>query len=171
VIKYASDILRIPTLCIPAISSGIYQVKLESVVRAFYTAVKQYVDEYSRTSHTPILQSIRFISNCVETTAAVASLFQGLHNVDNPVRTPTQTPMDTPTPTPSGRQAGRRRRANTQVEERIEIWTPVLLRLKQAEDLDLNTVIQWLTHESKQTGLEHRPLPVTGLEGLLAPVG
>jgi len=64
VIKYASEILRIPTLCIPAISSGIFQVKLKSVVRAFYMAVTQYVDEYSRTSHTPILQSIRFISNC-----------------------------------------------------------------------------------------------------------
>jgi len=70
-------------------------------------AVTQYVDEYSRTSHTPILQSIGFISNCVGTTEAVASLFQELHNVDYPVRTPTQTPMDTPTPTPSGRQAGR----------------------------------------------------------------
>jgi len=32
VIKYASEILRIPTLCLPAISSGIFQVKLESVV-------------------------------------------------------------------------------------------------------------------------------------------
>jgi len=83
VIKYASEILRIPTLCIPAISSGIYQVKLESVVRAFYTAVKQYVNEYARTSHTPILQSIRFISNCVGTAAAVATLFQELYNVDS----------------------------------------------------------------------------------------
>jgi len=31
----------------------------------------------------------------------------------------------------------------------MEIWTPDLLRLKQADDLDLNTVIQWLTHNSK----------------------
>jgi len=31
----------------------------------------------------------------------------------------------------------------------MKIWTPDLLRLKQAEDLDLNTVIQWLTHNSK----------------------
>jgi len=35
------------------------------------------------------------------------------------------------------------------VEERMEIWTPDLLRLKQAADLDINTVIQWLTHDSK----------------------
>jgi len=35
------------------------------------------------------------------------------------------------------------------VEERMEIWTPDLLRLKQAEDLDINAVIQWLTHDSK----------------------
>jgi len=78
VIKYASEILRIPRLCIPAISSGIYQVTLESVVRAFYTDVKQYVDEFARTSHTSILQSIQFISNCVGTAAATATLFQEL---------------------------------------------------------------------------------------------
>jgi len=35
------------------------------------------------------------------------------------------------------------------VEERMEIWTPDLLRLKQAEDLDINTVTQLLTHDSK----------------------
>jgi len=33
--KYASEILRISKLCLPAISSGIFQVKLESVVQAF----------------------------------------------------------------------------------------------------------------------------------------
>jgi len=78
VIKYASEILRIPTVCLPAISSGIFQVKLESVVCAFYTALKQYVDEYARTSHTPILRSVRFVSDCIETTAAAAVLFQEL---------------------------------------------------------------------------------------------
>jgi len=31
----------------------------------------------------------------------------------------------------------------------MEIWTPDLLRLKQAEDLDINAVIHWLTHNSK----------------------
>jgi len=149
VIKYASEILRIPTLCFPAISSGIFQVKLESVVRAFYTALKQYVDEYARTSHTPILQSIRFVSNCIGTTAAVAAHFQELYNIDQPVCTPTNTPIDMPTLTPSGRQAGRQRRANKRVEERMEIWTPDLLCLKQAEDLNINAVIQWLTHDSK----------------------
>jgi len=51
VIKYASEILRIPTICLPAISSGIFQVKLKCVVIAFYNALKQYIDEYSRTSH------------------------------------------------------------------------------------------------------------------------
>jgi len=40
-IKYASEMLRISTLSLPAISGGIFQVKLESVVPAFYTAIKQ----------------------------------------------------------------------------------------------------------------------------------
>jgi len=31
----------------------------------------------------------------------------------------------------------------------MEIWTPDLLRLKQAEDNDIKAVIQWLTHDSK----------------------
>jgi len=151
VIKYASEILRIPKLCLPAISSGIFQVKLESVVRAFYTAVKQYVDEHAQTSHTPILQNIRFVCNSLDTTASAAALLQELYTIDQPVCTPTSTPIEppTPTPTPSGRQAGRRRRANQRVEERMEIWTPDLLRLKQAENHDINTVIQWLTHYSK----------------------
>jgi len=109
VMKYASEILRIPTLCLPAISSGIFKVKLESVSRAFYTALKQYVDEYAQTSHTPILQSVRFVSNSLDTTAAAATLFQQLYTVDQPEATPTNTPVDTPTPTPSGRQAGRQR--------------------------------------------------------------
>jgi len=34
-IKYVSETIRIPHLCLPAISSGIFQVKLESVVLAF----------------------------------------------------------------------------------------------------------------------------------------
>jgi len=151
VIKYASEILRVPTLCLPPISSRIYQVKLESVVRAFYTPLKQYVDEYARTSHTPIIQSIRLVSHSRDTTALAAALFLELYTIDQPVRTPTHTPIDMPTPTstPSGRQAGRWKRANQRVEERMEIWTPDLLRLKQAKDLDINAVIQWRTHDSK----------------------
>jgi len=35
------------------------------------------------------------------------------------------------------------------VEERMGIWTLDLLHFKQAEDLDINTVIHWLTHDSK----------------------
>jgi len=106
VIKYASETLRIPTVCIPPISSGIFHVLLSSVVRAFYTAVNQYVDGYARTSHTRILQSIQFISNRVATTAVAASLFQELYDVDHPAHTPTPTPSDPPAPMPSGRQAG-----------------------------------------------------------------
>jgi len=149
VIKYASEILRIPTLCLPAISSGIFNVKLDSAVRAFYTALKQYVDEYARTSHTPILQSIRFVSNSLDMTAAAATLFQELYAMDQPERTLMSTPIDLPTPPSSGRQAGRRRRANQRVEERMEIWTSDLLRLKQAENFDIHAVIQWLTNNSK----------------------
>jgi len=37
--KYASEKLRIPNLCLPAISSGIFQVKRESVVRALKAPV------------------------------------------------------------------------------------------------------------------------------------
>jgi len=129
VIKYASEILRIPTLCLPAISNGIFQVKLESVVRAFYTALKQYTDEYTQTSHTPILQSVRFISNSLTAATTAAHLFQELYTTNQPKQTPTSTPIDTPTltPTSSGRQADRRRRSNQRVEERMEIWTPDLL--------------------------------------------
>jgi len=87
VITYASEILRISQVCIPPISSGIFHVPLESVVQAFYTAVTQFVDAYSGTAHTPILQSILFISNCGGTTAAVASLFQSLYNTDHPAHT------------------------------------------------------------------------------------
>jgi len=147
--KYASEILRIPMLCLPAIRSGIYQVKLESVVRAFYTALKQYVDEYAKKSHTPILESVRFVSNSIDTTTSAAVLFQELYTIDHPVCIPTSTPIDMPTPMPSGRQAGRRRRENMRVEERMEICMPDLLRLKQAEDYDIHAVIQWLTHDSK----------------------
>jgi len=106
VIKYASEVLRIPTLCLPPISSGIFHVSLELVVRAFYTAINQYVDGYTRTSHTPILQNIQFISNCAETTATVAGLFQELHSADHPAPTYTTTTAESTTPTASGRQAG-----------------------------------------------------------------
>jgi len=99
VINYAS----IPTLCLPPISSGLFHVTLERVVRAFYTAVNQYVDVYTRTSHTPILQSIQFISNCAGTTATVAGLFQELYSADHPAPTYTTTITDTATPTASGR--------------------------------------------------------------------
>jgi len=149
VIKYASEVLRITTLCLPPISSGIFHVPLEHVVRAFYTAVNRYVDGYASTSHTPILQSLQFISNCDQTTATMAGLFQELYSADHPAPTFTTTNTDTPTPMASGRQAGRRRRANARVEEQMEIWTPDLLRLHQADDHDIHTVIQWLTHDSK----------------------
>jgi len=76
VIKYASKILRTPTLCVPANSSGIFQVILESVVRAFYTAIRQYVDKYAKTSHTPILLSVCFISNSIDTTSSAAAFFR-----------------------------------------------------------------------------------------------
>jgi len=46
VIKYSSETLRISTLALPAISGGIFHVKLESVIKALYTALKQYTDEY-----------------------------------------------------------------------------------------------------------------------------
>jgi len=124
-IKYASEILRIPTLSLPAISSGIFQVKLESVVLAFYTALKQYTDDYSRTSHTPILHSVRFVINSQSTTVTAASIFQELYTADRPppVQPVTRTPIETPAPQPrpSDRQADHRSRSNQLVEERIEI--------------------------------------------------
>jgi len=83
-LKYASEVLRIPNLCLPAISCGIFHVKLESVVLAFYTALTLYTDEYSRTSHTPILQSVRLVNNCPATTATMAHLFQDLYTADRP---------------------------------------------------------------------------------------
>jgi len=75
VIKYAGETLRISTLSLPAISCGIFQVKLESVVQAFYTALMQYTDEYGQTSHTPILQSVHFVNNSHAITTTAAFLF------------------------------------------------------------------------------------------------
>jgi len=118
-LKYASETLRIPNLCLPAISSGIFQVKLESVVFAFYTALTLYTDEYSRTSHTTILQNVRLINNCQATTATTARLFQDLYSADRPPLAAESPP--TVQPRPSGRQADRRRRSNKRVEERMEI--------------------------------------------------
>jgi len=132
-------------LCLPAISSGIFQVSLESVVLAFYTALTLYRDEYSRTSHTPILQSVRLINNCPDTTATTARLFQDLYGTDRPPPAPDNTMQ----PRPSGQQADRRRRSNKRVEERMKIWTPDLLQQRQDEDHDIKSVIQWLTSDSK----------------------
>jgi len=53
VIKYSRETLRISTLALPAICGGIFHVKLESVIKALYTALKKYTDEYKKTSHTP----------------------------------------------------------------------------------------------------------------------
>jgi len=42
----------------------------------------------------------------------------------------------------------------------MEIWTPELLRLKQTEDHDINTVIQWITNDSRpdwNTAHAHSP--------------
>jgi len=79
----------------------------------------------------------------------VAGLFRELYYTDHPAPTFTDTTTDTVTPTASGRQAGRRRRADARVEERMEIWTPELLRLKQSADHDIHTVIQWITDDSR----------------------
>jgi len=100
-LKYASETLRIPNLCLPAISSGIFKVTLESVVRAFYTALTLYTDGYSKTSHTPILQSVRLINICSDKTATTALLFQELYNADRPTLAADITPPQ-PTVRPSG---------------------------------------------------------------------
>jgi len=42
------------------------------------------------------------------------------------------------------------------VEEKMEIWTPDILRLKQEEDHDIRSVIQWLTNDSKPDWLTVR---------------
>jgi len=109
-------------------------------VLAFYTALTLYTDDYSRTSHTPILQSVRLISNCQDTTATTARLFQDLYAVDRPPPAPNSTPNRQPRPL--GRQADHRKQFNKRVEERMEIWTPDLLRQRQDEDHDIKSVIQ-----------------------------
>jgi len=147
-LKYASETLRIPDLCLSAISSGIFKVTLESVVRAFYTALTLYTDEYSRTSHTPILQSVCLINICADQTATTAQLFRGMYNTDRPTPASDTNPPQQ-TVRPSGRQANRRARAHTRVEERMEVWTPAILRQRQEEDHDIKSVIQWMTHNDK----------------------
>jgi len=133
VIKYSCEILRLPTLAVPAISGGIFQVKLENVGKAFYTALKQYTDEYGQTSHTPILQRVPFVHNSHAITTTAAYLFKKLYISDRQQPTVNSTPTDMPAPLPrpSGRQANRRRRSDKRVEERMQIWTPDLLRQKQ----------------------------------------
>jgi len=83
VIKYASETLRTSTLAFPAISGGIIHVKLKSVIKAFYTALKKYTAEFSQTSHTPILQSVYFVNNSHAITTTAAYLFQELYSSDN----------------------------------------------------------------------------------------
>jgi len=62
------------------------------VVLAFYTALKQYTDEYRQTSHTPILQSVRFVNNCQAMTETAANLFQDLYAAHRPSPTVTGIP-------------------------------------------------------------------------------
>jgi len=135
-------------LCLPAISSGIFKVTLESVVSAFYTALTLYTDEYSRTSHTPILQSVCLINICSDQTATTAQLFREMYNTDRPTPAPDITPPQQRV-RPSGRQANRRARVNTRVEEKMEVWTPAIFRQRQEEDHDIKSVIQWMTHNDK----------------------
>jgi len=134
-LKYVSETLRISDLCLPAISSGIFKVPLASVVRAFYTALTLYTDEYCRTSHTPILQRVCLIDICSDKTATTAQLFRDMYNSDRPTPAPDITPPHQAV-RPSGRQANCRARAHKRVEERMEVWTPAKLRQRQEEDHD-----------------------------------
>jgi len=147
VIQYASETLRDPQLCIPAISSGIFQVPLVCVVQAFHAAITRYTHGYSQTSHTPILQCVRLINNSQAETETAAQIFVDLHTA---CQSPTVETHTLPTtPNPSGRQAKRRRRANARVEECMDIWTPDVLRRSQGEDTDIQAVIGWIASDSK----------------------
>jgi len=84
VIKYSSETLRISILALPAISGGIFHVKLESVIKALYTALKQYTDEYKKMLHTPILKSVHLVNNSHAMTTTAAYLFQELYAADHP---------------------------------------------------------------------------------------
>jgi len=100
-----------------------------------------------QTSHTPILQCVRFINYSPAETATAAQLFLDLHTAARTPPVETHTPP--PTPKPSGRQANRRRRANARVEERMDIWTPDVIQRSQAEDHDIQSVIGWITNDNK----------------------
>jgi len=135
VIHYASETLRVSHLCIPAIGSGIFQVPLTCVVHAFHAAIKRYTHGYIQTSHTPILQCVQLINISQTETETAAQIFLDLYTAGQPP--PVETPTSLLAPQPSGRQANRRRRANTRVEKRMDIWTPDVLRRSQAEDTDI----------------------------------
>jgi len=106
-------------------------VKLESVIKALYNALKQYTEEYKKTSHTPILKCVYLVNNSHAITTTADYLFQVLYARDHP-----QLPAASPAPLPhtSGHQAKRRRWSDKMVEERMQIWTPDFIRQKQEED-------------------------------------
>jgi len=129
VIKYSRETLQVSTLALPAISGGIFHVRLESVIKASYTALKNCPDEYKQTSHTPILQSVYFVNNSHAITTTVNYLFQELYSSVKHQSTATSDISYTPAPLPrpSGSQANRQRRSDKRVEEKMQIWTPDFL--------------------------------------------
>jgi len=128
------------------ISGGILYVKLESVIKALYTALKQYADEYQKTSHTPIVKSVYLVNNSHAITTTTAYIFQELYATDHP---PLPATGPATLPPNSGRQANRRRRSDKRVEEKMQIWTPDFIRQKQEEVSDIKAVLQWFTDDSE----------------------
>jgi len=144
--KYSSETLRISTLALPAISGGIFHVKLESVIKALHTALRQYTDEYKKTSHTPIFKSVYLVNNSHAVTKTAAYLFQELFATGHPLL-PAASPA--PLSRTSGHQVNPQRRSDKRVEEKMQIWTPGFIRQKQEEDIDIKAVIHWFKDDNK----------------------
>jgi len=77
VMKYTSETLRVSTGALPAISGGIYKVKLESVIKALHTALQRFIDEYKKT-HTHLYCSFYLVNNSHAITTTAVYLFQEL---------------------------------------------------------------------------------------------
>jgi len=101
VIKYASETLQISLVALLASSGGIFHVKLESVRKALYTALKQHTDEYKQTSHSPILKCVHLVNNSHAITTTAAYLFQELYTTHHPQLTAA---IPAPLPHTSGRR-------------------------------------------------------------------
>jgi len=137
-------------LALLAVTGGIciYKVKLESVIKALYTALKQFTDDYKKTSHTPILQTVYMVNNSHTMTSTAAYKFQDFYSSAEPqsIVNPRVHRLHYHIPPAA---TNYRRQSDKRVEERIQTWASNSIRQKHEEDGDMKAFIQWFKDDSK----------------------